>query len=501
MTPLHRLRRFERRTRPLDPEVRAALARRWAELPGHVRTPAQLMGRKLTGCEGTHGVFPACDLRCTPCYHSADANRVRVDGAHTVAEVDAQMRYLRAVRGPGVHAQLIGGEVTLLDPDDHAAALEVMLRHERLPMSFSHGDVDAEHLRRVALRPDGSRRFDLLAFAVHIDSTMRGRRAAPRPRSERELHGVRSATMGMFHRLRREHGVRHHVAHNMTVTPANVGEIADVVSTCRSMGYRVFSFQPAAHVGHRSRWDGDHRELGADEVWAEIERGAGVRLPYRALQVGDERCNRTTWGAWVGDRYVPAFDDTDARDLAARDAFLRAFPGNFMFTTRPEMIGRIVRIAVRRWRDLPIGVRWVARFVRRAGGPTAFRHGIHPTTYVMHRFMDAADVVPAWAALQRGERLGDPRLRESQERLLACSYAMAHPDRGEIVPACVQHAVEDPRENAELVRLLPRRRRAMGEGDGTEPTVTGFPEHERTEHQHQLHDHRRRRGPRDGPRR
>jgi hypothetical protein len=32
---------------------------------------------------------------------------------------------------------------------------------------------------------------------------------------------------------------------------------------------------------------------------------------------------------------------------------------------------------------------------------------------------------------------------------------MAHPDRDALVPACVQHAVLDPAENARLARLLP----------------------------------------------
>ena len=32
---------------------------------------------------------------------------------------------------------------------------------------------------------------------------------------------------------------------------------------------------------------------------------------------------------------------------------------------------------------------------------------------------------------------------------------MAHPDTGELVPACVQHALLDPAENLELRRLLP----------------------------------------------
>lgn len=96
------------------------------------------------------GVFPRCNLGCTPCYNSREANRVRVDGRHTLVEVDRQMAYLRSVRGTGQHAQLIGGEVTLLGPEDHASALETMERHGRKPMSMSHGDFDYEYLERLA---------------------------------------------------------------------------------------------------------------------------------------------------------------------------------------------------------------------------------------------------------------------------------------------------------------------------------------------------------------
>src|SRR4051812_29928764 len=117
------LRALERATRPKDPELEELLAQRFASLPARAQVPAQALGRRTMGCEGTHGVFPRCDLACTPCYHSREANRVRVDGSHTVAEVDAQMKLLRRMRGPGQNAQLIGGEVTLLSPSDHAAAL------------------------------------------------------------------------------------------------------------------------------------------------------------------------------------------------------------------------------------------------------------------------------------------------------------------------------------------------------------------------------------------
>jgi hypothetical protein len=78
---------------------------------------------------------PRCNLACTPCDHSRDANRVLLGGAHTLAEVERQMAFLRQQRGPRAHAQLIGGEVTLLDPDDHAATLQIMRRQGREPIS------------------------------------------------------------------------------------------------------------------------------------------------------------------------------------------------------------------------------------------------------------------------------------------------------------------------------------------------------------------------------
>lgn len=451
---VRRLRELERLTRPTEEETSAALAARWADLPAQARTPAQMLGRTFTGCEGTQGVFPACDFGCRPCYHAANANRVPVDGGHTVAEVERQMAHLRQRRGPDQHAQLIGGEVSLLPADAHAEALDVMRRHGRFPMSFTHGDFDYDYLERVAVDDDGRRRFDVLSFAVHIDSTMYGRRGAPRPSSERELHEFRERFRAMFERLEREHGVRAHLAHNMTVTPANLDEVPEVVRVCRQLGYRLCSFQPAAFVGDDRRWDDDYRSITPDEVWARIERGAGTRLPHRALEVGDVRCNRVTWGMWAGDRYVPALDDADPRDLAARDVFLRVKTRNLLFARRPVAAVRVARALFGQPRALPVALAWSARFVRRLG-PRALTGGLLPTTYVMHTFMDARDVAPAWELLQRGVVASDPRVRATQERLQACAYGMAHPDTDEIVPACVQHSLLDEPANARLADLLP----------------------------------------------
>jgi hypothetical protein len=83
------------------------------------------------------------------------------------------------------------------------------------------------------------------------------------------------------------------------------------------------------------------------------------------------------------------------------------------------------------------------------------RHQVRPLTFVMHNFMDAAQVRPAWELMERGVVANDPAVRATQVRLQACVYAMAHPEQGRTVPACVQHSVLDAAENTALRKLLP----------------------------------------------
>ncbi len=457
MSLLQRLRELEVTTRPVHPETRAALTQRWANLPTVVKTPGQALGQHAVGCEGTHGVFPRCNLACTPCYHSRDANRVRIDGEHTRREVEQQMALLRKVRGPRAHAQLIGGEVTLLPAEDHAATLQIMRDAGREPMSMTHGDFDEDYLHALALGPDGRRRFDRLSFAGHFDMMMFGRRGIERPPDEASLHPYRRRFTEMFARLQRDTGVRTFLAHNMTVTPKNLDQIAAVVRECRDYGFGLFSFQPAAFVGDDRRWHEGYRQTTDDDVWREVEAGIGARLPYKAIQIGDERCNRTTYGFLVGPDYFPVLDDEDPADLRTRDAFFRYCGGvSFSSTPPPELAAKVLRIAVRHPQVVVEAGRWLGRTLRRVGLRRLLRYRtVHPLTFVMHSFMDAEDVRPAWELIQRGETATDPAVRATQERLQACSYAMAHPETGELVPSCVQHGVLDPVENVELRRLLP----------------------------------------------
>ena len=449
----------EETTRIIDPVTERAFARRWAGFPDRNRTDAQIIGRVSLGCEGTHGVFPKCDFACTPCYHSADANKVRVDGPHTIREVGAQMTFLQQVRGPAAYAQLIGGEVSLLDPADHAAALDEMWAAGRIPMSFSHGDFDDAYLRAVTLDADGDPRHRDVSWAVHIDSTMKGRTGIEKPTSERDLDPARAESIRRFERLLVDHGVRSYVAHNMTVTPSNLAEVAETVRINGRLGYRMFSFQPAAYIGDERRWEDGYRDVTNDALWDEIGAGVGRPLPWRVLQFGDTRCNRVCWGVFVGDRYVPLLEDDDPHDAEARDVFFHVFRGNRMHVPGWRRVAKYTRAIAGNPHIVPAALSWARRFVRRAGGWRVLRQGIQPVTFVMHSFIDARDVGPAWELLQAGEVSDQPRIRAAQERLEACVYTMAHPESDELVPACVQHSVLDPRENRQLVEILPLRRR------------------------------------------
>ena len=461
MTLKRSVRQWLDRTRPIDEHTAQVLRDRWAALPEAVRTPEQLLGRHAVGCEGTHGVFPKCNLTCSPCYHSRDANKVRIDGSHTVAQIDQQMAYLAKRRGPRAHAQLIGGEVSLLAPDDHAAALLAMRAHGREPMSMTHGDFDYDYLEKVVLDGDRQVRLPRVSFAAHFDSLMRGRRGIPRPRSEAELDGYRAAFVDMFARLRRETGVRSYLAHNMTVTPANLRQVASVVASVSRMGYQMLSFQPAAFVGDDRRWDEGYDDVDIDAVWEQLESGLGQKVSWRALQFGDRRCNRTAFGFKVGPTWHTLCEADVPAETAARDVFLNDFGGmNFGDTPPALLVAKFARVLTRHPRDIVVIAGWARSVVGRVGGVgtlvrAARRGEVTPMTFVVHQFMDAADVEPAWRLLQSGVVADDERIRATQERLRACTYSMSHPETGELVPACAQHGVLDPVENVELRRLLP----------------------------------------------
>jgi hypothetical protein len=247
----------------------------------------------------------------------------------------------------------------------------------------------------------------------------------------------------------------------MTVTSENLEQVAEVVRTVPAMGYSMMSFQPAARVGDPRRWDDDDPGVSIDQVWRRIEDGVGHSINWDALSFGHPQCNRTAFGLRVGERWIPLLDAESASDLVLRDRYLADYGPLQRDPDRPALVVlQTARALLRHPRDVGTVLAWSSRLVDRCGGLPLLmghlaRHEVKILTFVVHAFMDASVVTPAWEQLQSGREADDPTIHEAQERLRACVYSMAHPETGEIVPACVQHSVLDPDANRHLAVLLP----------------------------------------------
>jgi len=454
--------KFEESTRPFNPEKASMLKKRWEELPDFIKTENQMIGRNSTGCEGSQGVFPKCNLACYPCYHSENANKVPINGEHTLNELDKQLRFLQKERGAGnTFFQLIGGEVTLLGPQIHAQALLKIQSYNRIPMSFTHGDFDDFYLHE--LLKHGRGKIKHLSFGGHFDTTMIGRKGIKRVNYEKDLWPYRQAFQQKFEDIKKQYKVSYFLAHDMTVTSKNVEQIPEVIQQCRSLGFRLLAFQPEALIGNEKRWSvvrhSDHwggSNDNGDYVWSMIEKGMGRSLPYKMMQTGDYRCNRTTWGVFFGKKYVPLFEENSSIDRRARNHFQEMGMLGFQLF-HPDVPWKTLICALRGMLNKKQWffsfLLWSSHFIYRAGFHILL-HRPKAVTIVMHRFMDAADVKEAMKWNKKKQWSDDINIKATQERLQACMYSMAHPDTNELVPACVQHGVLDQAINERLIQKL-----------------------------------------------
>ena len=195
-----------------------------------------------------------------------------------------------------------------------------------------------------------------------------------------------------------------------------------------------------------------------DAVWAQIERGAGTRLDFRALRDRRRAVQPDHLRLLRRRRWFPFLDDRDPRGPRR---FAMCSSATSAGSASPAPLCPASRPRWRAWwpatRPPQCGPRWrpAPHAPSGCGGCCATGRGSRPVTFVMHYFMDADGRRPGLAADATGGAAATRGPRETQERLAACHYAMAHPETGTLVPACVQHGVLDPGENAALRTLLP----------------------------------------------
>lgn len=323
---------------PILPESRTLLKDNWQSLTPALQTPHQMFGRQGNGCGATIGAMPRCDFACRGCYLGAEANTVP---AQSVEEIKQQMRVLRRTLGPAGNLQLTDGEVTLRPVEQVIELLQYARSLDLIPMLMTHGD---SFRRRPELLKRLVREGGLTELSIHIDTTQRGRVGPARyARTEAALNPLRAEFGAMLRAVRATTGIQVRAATTMTITPDNIGGVADVVRWLRQHpdDFFMISFQPIAQVGRTEDGLGD--SVDVEHLWREIARGlygsddaASVgRLLDGQKWLGHPDCNRFVHGVFAepgqvsteGSVFHPVRQQSDAVDVRVVDSFLAQFGG------------------------------------------------------------------------------------------------------------------------------------------------------------------------------
>lgn len=424
---------------PVDPEARANLDAIWDDIAPEFRTENQMFGRHEEGCGATIGVMPRCDFACRGCYLAADANRIPAMDLDAVKE---QMRLLRQRLGPSGNLQLTDGEVTLRPVEDVSELLRYARAIGLIPMLMTHGD---SFRRNPGLLERLMVEGGLEEVSIHIDTTQRGRQGAAYKYAirEAELMPLRDEFVRMVRQARRITGLSLRVATTVTVTPQNIGEVADIVAWIQANAdvFRIVGFMPVADVGRTETGIG---RVDVDALWREIARGLNVepdnsdRLEDNQWWMGHPGCSRFVIGASLrrpgrAPRYLPISAASSTADRRLLQAVFDRWAGVTFRTDRPaEALARLAGMVFQApglfvWTLPRMMWHWLRRLDRR--NPlglgwcivTGNAH-IDRLMIASHHFMSAADMTTD----------------EGRERLDHCSFMVAV--EGELKSMCEVNA-------------------------------------------------------------
>jgi hypothetical protein len=333
--------------------------------------PSQVLGRRWTiGCVALE-ITQRCNLDCTLCYLSEQAEAVR---DVPLEEIWRRIELIRATYGVGTNVQITGGDPTLRDRAELVAIVRRVRARGLLPALFTNGIRASRNLLREL------RRAGLVDVAFHVDTTQNRRGFA----SEAELNAVRRDY------IERARNLGLDVYFNTTVHDGNVHEVEELAGFFlgHADAVAIASFQLQAATGRGTLGARNTALVGKDEVARRIRTAAGGRLGFGYRSVGHHDCNRNAMALVAGGRAYDLFGmggfpadlvqrASDAGVAIERQARLASAARLAGFLAwRPALAGR--------------GLAWLA------GAAWAMRHGliagkgkVHPIAFFIHDFMDA----------------------------------------------------------------------------------------------------------------
>ena len=236
---------------PVPPETTKRLNEIWYRLKPCFRIDQQMLGLHEEGCGATIGVMPRCDFACRCCYLGSETNRIPY---LPIDKIKDQIRLLRRRLGVWGNLQLTDGEVTLRNSDELIDILRFAHEIELFPMIMTHGD---SFRRRPGLLERLVMEGGLSEISLHVDITQRGRlgSAYKHAKSELDLMPLREEFASMIRDIRKRTKKSLRVACTVTVVPANLAEVSEIVSWYQKNAnvFRLISFQPMALVGRTIR--------------------------------------------------------------------------------------------------------------------------------------------------------------------------------------------------------------------------------------------------------
>ena len=211
-------------------------------------------------------------------------------------------------------------------------------------MLMTHGD---SFRRRDGLLKRLVVEGGLTEISIRVDTTQRGRVGHRRDaKTESELNPLRAEFGAMLRQVRAETRIAVRSATTMTITPENIGGVADVVAWLQENPDDFFmtSFQPIAQVGRTEDGLGD--SVDVEHLWREIARGLyGSDQPSDVAKLlggqkwlGHPGCSRFVHGVFSAraadsdgsgalHTFHPVRQQGDATDERIVDGFLARFGG------------------------------------------------------------------------------------------------------------------------------------------------------------------------------
>jgi pyruvate-formate lyase-activating enzyme len=337
-----------------------------------VYTPNQILGRtQPVGCTAVE-ITQRCNLDCTLCYLSENAESTR---DIPLAEVLRRLIEIRATYGPGTNVQI----TELVEIVRYARAIGLR------PSLFTNGIAASRKLLTELAR------VGLGDVAFHVDTTQE----RPGYSSERDLNRLR------LEYLERARGLGLMVIFNTTVHEGNFADLPELVEffIAHAGELGLVSFQLQAATG-RGVWGSRAAIVSLESVRLQIDAGTHRALPWDVIRVGHPRCHSyvPTWV--IGGQVFPVIDDAGLFAAFLHDL---AVPAGSGATPLPELRHVPLRSALRSyvgaalarpvwfWRALKYLVRlvWQSRRHWLRGAPT-----VRKLSFFVHNFMDAKELDP-----------------------------------------------------------------------------------------------------------